>query len=68
MIDWLCLKIFVNHFFVLLIVLPRVYDTSLRDNIFEQRAESIAKQLLGDDMVLGLLELNVERIYQSLTN
>lgn len=33
-------------------VLPRVYDPSLVDNVFEQRASSIARQLIGDDATL----------------
>jgi phytanoyl-CoA hydroxylase len=33
-------------------VLPRVYEPSLVDNIFERRATSIAQQLLGDDATL----------------
>jgi ectoine hydroxylase-related dioxygenase (phytanoyl-CoA dioxygenase family) len=33
-------------------VLPRVYDPSLIDNVFERRASSIAQQLIGDDATL----------------
>ena len=33
-------------------VLPRVYDSGLVGNIFERRATSIARQLLGDDAEL----------------
>jgi phytanoyl-CoA hydroxylase len=33
-------------------VLPRVYDASLRGNVFERRATSIARQLIGDDATL----------------
>lgn len=33
-------------------VLPRVYDPSLVNNVFEQRATSIARQLIGDDATL----------------
>jgi hypothetical protein len=33
-------------------VLPRVYEPSLVDNVFEQRATSIARQLIGDDATL----------------
>lgn len=33
-------------------VLPRVYESSLMDNVFEQRATSIAQQLIGDDATL----------------
>lgn len=33
-------------------VLPRVYEPALRDNVFERRATSIAKQLIGDDATL----------------
>ena len=33
-------------------VLPRVYEPSLRDNVFERRATSIARQLMGDDATL----------------
>jgi phytanoyl-CoA hydroxylase len=33
-------------------VLPRVYQPSLVDNIFERRATSIAQQLIGEDAVI----------------
>jgi phytanoyl-CoA hydroxylase len=33
-------------------VLPRVYWPALADNVFEQRATSIARQLIGDDATL----------------
>lgn len=33
-------------------VLPRVYEPSLADNVFEARAGSIARQLIGDDATL----------------
>jgi phytanoyl-CoA hydroxylase len=33
-------------------VLPRVYEPTLRDNVFELRASSIARQLIGDDATL----------------
>jgi ectoine hydroxylase-related dioxygenase (phytanoyl-CoA dioxygenase family) len=33
-------------------VLPRVYDPSLVDNVFERRATSIAVQLIGNDALL----------------
>lgn len=33
-------------------VLPRKYRTELVDNIFERRTESIAKQLIGEDIAL----------------
>jgi ectoine hydroxylase-related dioxygenase (phytanoyl-CoA dioxygenase family) len=33
-------------------VLPREYDPTLRDNVFERRATSIARQLIGDDATL----------------
>jgi hypothetical protein len=33
-------------------VLPRVYDPSLADNVFERRAAAIARQLIGDDIAL----------------
>ncbi len=33
-------------------VLPRVYDPSLAGNVFERRAASIARQLIGDDSLL----------------
>ena len=33
-------------------VLPRVYLPALADNVFERRAASIARQLIGDDAVL----------------
>jgi phytanoyl-CoA hydroxylase len=33
-------------------VLPRVYDPSLVGNVFERRASSIARQLIGDDSLL----------------
>jgi hypothetical protein len=33
-------------------VLPRVYEPGLVDNVFEQRATSIARQLIGDDATL----------------
>jgi len=33
-------------------VLPRVYDTSLVDNVFERRAAAIARQLIGHDIAL----------------
>jgi phytanoyl-CoA hydroxylase len=33
-------------------VLPRVYDAALRGNVFERRATSIARQLIGDDATL----------------
>lgn len=33
-------------------VLPRVYEPALVDNIFERRATSIARQLLGEDALL----------------
>jgi hypothetical protein len=33
-------------------VLPRVYEPTLVDNVFERRATSIAQQLLGDDATL----------------
>lgn len=33
-------------------VLPRVYDPSLIDNVFERRAALIARQLIGDDITL----------------
>ncbi len=33
-------------------VLPRVYDPSLAGNVFERRAESVARQLIGDDATL----------------
>lgn len=33
-------------------VLPRVYEPALRDNVFERRATSIARQLIGDDATL----------------
>jgi phytanoyl-CoA hydroxylase len=33
-------------------MLPRVYQPSFAGNIFEQRCESISKQLLGDDLSL----------------
>jgi hypothetical protein len=33
-------------------VLPRVYEPALIDNVFEQRATSIARQLMGDDATL----------------
>jgi len=33
-------------------VLPRVYDSSLVGNVFESRATSIARQLMGDDATL----------------
>jgi phytanoyl-CoA hydroxylase len=33
-------------------VLPRVYEPRLVDNVFERRATSIARQLMGDDILL----------------
>jgi len=33
-------------------VLPRVYDPSLVDNVFERRAAGIARKLIGDDVTL----------------
>jgi len=33
-------------------VLPRVYDPSLVDNVFERRAAAIARKLIGDDIRL----------------
>src|SRR3954468_21504208 len=33
-------------------VLPRVYDPTLIDNVFERLATSIARQLMGDDATL----------------
>lgn len=33
-------------------VLPRVYEPALRGNVFERRATSIARQLIGDDATL----------------
>jgi phytanoyl-CoA hydroxylase len=33
-------------------VLPRVYDQSLVGNVFERRAATIARQLIGDDIAL----------------
>lgn len=33
-------------------VLPRVYEPALVDNVFERRATSIARQLIGDDAVI----------------
>jgi len=33
-------------------VLPRVYEPALVDNVFERRATSIARQLIGDDATL----------------
>ena len=33
-------------------VLPRVYESALVGNVFEQRATSIARQLIGDDATL----------------
>lgn len=33
-------------------VLPRLYEPALADNVFERRATSIARQLMGDDAVL----------------
>jgi hypothetical protein len=33
-------------------MLPRVYRTTLRDNVFERRSRSIARQLIGDSATL----------------
>lgn len=33
-------------------VLPRVYEPRLAGNVFERRASSIARQLMGDDILL----------------
>ena len=31
-------------------MLPRLYLPSMKDNVYEKRARSIAKQLMGDDI------------------
>lgn len=41
-----------EEFNIINCVLPRVYDPSLRDNLFERRAGSVARQLIGDDATL----------------
>ncbi len=50
-----------EEFNIINAVLPRNYAPELRNNLYEQRAESIARQLIGDDSTLDYDQLLSKR-------